>query len=484
MKIVTNILFKDIKTIKNIAAITSEKDKDGKDAKDRDSQPTEIDTNTYPENTNIQDDDDFEKLVLVNKKYDLALKKFLSSVQGEEIVPSRLEKVDTAPLVNDEKDAKYTMNKDAVKVKKGNNVVYTIRVYNEGEVDSYVEEIRDNLPEGLEFIEDSDINKQYRWKKVGNEVRTDYLSKEVNPDKIIKAFNKETREISYQEVKIEFNVVSKESKIIKNIAEITDDDGDDRDSTPDNNKPEEDDQDYENIIPGIYDLALQKFITKLNDKDITSRIPMITIDKDGKITYNHTKEPLTVVNKSIIIYTIRVYNEGTLEAYAEEIKDNIPEGLIYLPEHEVNKKYNWKLYNANGEEVENVEEATQIRTTYLSKQESEARGEDNQLKPFDKSLGLSDDNPDYRDVEVAFKVDQAKLGATNSKIKNIAEITKDDGDDEDSTPDNNKPGEDDIDNAPVILGVKTGEAEIYVTLTTIILITMAGGIVLIKKFVL
>jgi len=42
------------KTIKNIAAITSEKDKDGKDAKDRDSQPTEIDTNTYPENTNIQ----------------------------------------------------------------------------------------------------------------------------------------------------------------------------------------------------------------------------------------------------------------------------------------------------------------------------------------------------------------------------------------------------------------------------------------------
>ena len=439
------------KTIKNIAAITSEKDKDGKDAKDRDSQPTEIDTNTYPENTNIQDDDDFEKLVLVNKKYDLALKKFLSSVQGEEIVPSRLEKVDTAPLVNDEKDAKYTMNKDAVKVKKGNNVVYTIRVYNEGEVDSYVEEIRDNLPEGLEFIEDSDINKQYRWKKVGNEVRTDYLSKEVNPDKIIKAFNKETREISYQEVKIEFNVVSKESKIIKNIAEITDDDGDDRDSTPDNNKPEEDDQDYENIIPGIYDLALQKFITKLNDKDITSRIPMITIDKDGKITYNHTKEPLTVVNKSIIIYTIRVYNEGTLEAYAEEIKDNIPEGLIYLPEHEVNKKYNWKLYNANGEEVENVEEATQIRTTYLSKQESEARGEDNQLKPFDKSLGLSDDNPDYRDVEVAFKVDQAKLGATNSKIKNIAEITKDDGDDEDSTPDNNDPDEDDQDDEEIVL---------------------------------
>lgn len=439
------------KTIKNIAAVTAEKDKDGNNAKDRDSQPQEIDTTRYPENTNIQDDDDFEKLVLVNKRYDLALKKFLSSVQGEEIVPSRLEKVDTVPLLNNEKDAKYIMNKDAVKVKTGNNVVYTIRVYNEGELDSYAQEIRDNLPEGLEFIEDSDINKQYRWKRVNNEVRTDYLSKEVNPDKIIKAFNKETGELSYQEVKIEFKVVSKEAKVITNIAEITQDDGDDRDSTPDNNKPEEDDQDYENIIPGIYDLALQKFITKLNDKDITSRVPMITISKDGKITYNHTNEPLTVVNQSIIIYTIRVYNEGTIEGYAEEIKDNIPEGLIYLPEHEINKKYNWKLYNENGEEVENIEDAKEIRTTYLSKQESEARGENNQLKPFDKSLGLSDENPDYRDVQVAFKVDQAKLGGTNSKIKNIAEISKDDGDDNDSTPDNNDPDEDDQDDEEIVL---------------------------------
>ena len=89
------------------------------------------------------------------------------------------------------------------------------------------------------------------------------------------------------------------TKIITNIAEITSDNGDDIDSTPDNNKPEEDDQDYDNIIPAVYDLALQKFITKLGDKDITTRIPQVSTDDNGKIIYVHSKDPLTVVNKMI-----------------------------------------------------------------------------------------------------------------------------------------------------------------------------------------
>lgn len=174
------------------------------------------------------------------------------------------------------------MDKSVAKVATGNSVVYTIRVYNEGEQDAYAEEVKDNIPEGLEYREDSEINKTYRWKVEDGEVVTDYLSKEVNPDKQIKAFDKATGEISYQEVKIEFKVVSKEAKVIKNIAEIKTDDGDDIDSTPDNNKEDEDDQDYDNIIPAVYDLALQKFITKLDDKDITSRVPLLSIDEDGK----------------------------------------------------------------------------------------------------------------------------------------------------------------------------------------------------------
>lgn len=439
-------------TIKNIAAVTEHSDKNGNtDIKDRDSQPTEIDINNYPDNSNIQDDDDFEKLILVNKKYDLALKKFLSAVQGTEIQPSRLQKVNTAPLKAGEKDAEYTMDKSVVKVATGNSVVYTIRVYNEGEQDAYAEEVKDNIPEGLEYVENSEINKTYRWKVVDEKVVTDYLSKAVNPDKQIKAFNKETGEINYQEVKIEFKVVSKEAKVITNVAEIKTDDGDDIDSTPDNNKDGEDDQDYDNIIPAVYDLALQKFITKLNDKDITSRVPLVSVDKDGKITYNHTDEPLTVVNQSTIVYTIRVYNEGTLAAYVEEVKDNIPDGLVFLPDNEINQKYGWKLYDADGKETTNVDEAKYVRTDYLSEAKSKERNEDNQLKPFDKALGITDSNPDYRDVQVAFKIDQSKMKVSDRKIKNIAEITADNGDDIDSTPDNDNPDEDDQDDEEVEL---------------------------------
>ena len=439
-------------TIKNIAAVTKHSDANGNtNVTDRDSQPEEIDIANYPDNSNIQDDDDFEKLVLINKKYDLALKKFLSAVEGKEITPSRLQKVNTAPLQEGKEDAEYTMDKSVVKVATGNSVVYTIRVYNEGEQDAYAEEVKDNIPEGLEYIEDSEINKTYRWKVEDGKVVTDYLSKEVNPDKQIKAFDKATGEISYQEVKIEFKVVSKEAKVIKNIAEIKTDDGDDIDSTPDNNKEDEDDQDYDNIIPAVYDLALQKFITKLDDKDITSRVPLLSIDEDGKITYNHTQDPLTVANQSTVVYTIRVYNEGTIEAYVEEIKDNIPEGLVFLPDNEINQKYGWNLYDENGKETDNVDEAKYVRTDYLSEAKSAERGENNQLKPFDKALGITDSNPDYRDVQVAFKVDQSKMSTMERRIKNIAEITADNGDDIDSTPDNDNPDEDDQDDEEIEL---------------------------------
>ena len=71
---------------------------------------------------------------------------------------------------------------------------------------------------------------------------------------------------------------------------------------------------------------------------------------------------------------------------------------------------------------------------------------------------------------------------------NTAEISKDYNDfgvpDKDSTPDNKKAGEDDIDDAPVMLSVSTGAAKTYFTLTGIVLITIAGGILLIKKYVL
>ena len=73
-------------------------------------------------------------------------------------------------------------------------------------------------------------------------------------------------------------------------------------------------------------------------------------------------------------------------------------------------------------------------------------------------------------------------------MENTAEISDDYNDydipDKDSTPNNKKPGEDDIDDAPVMLSISTGQVRIYFTLGFVILFTIAGGIILIKKYVL
>ena len=73
-------------------------------------------------------------------------------------------------------------------------------------------------------------------------------------------------------------------------------------------------------------------------------------------------------------------------------------------------------------------------------------------------------------------------------MTNIAEISEDDNEydlpDKDSTPDNQEEGEDDIDDAPVMISISTGAARTYFTLGGIVLATLAGGIFLIKKFVI
>ena len=77
---------------------------------------------------------------------------------------------------------------------------------------------------------------------------------------------------------------------------------------------------------------------------------------------------------------------------------------------------------------------------------------------------------------------------TNLGVKiNFAEISKDHNDygtpDIDSTPNNNVPGEDDIDDAPVMLTVKTGsDVIIYISVACGILAILGVGIFGIKKY--
>lgn len=474
--------------IKNISAITEYKNSKGEVITDDiDSDTTEpINPDTYPDNDHIQDDDDFEKLILTESAYDLALKKYITGVASADgtskTIPEDqkryIEVTDTTALVNrngDEKlDAVYKLNKKPVEVSKGDYVTYTIRIFNEGLEDGKVEEIVDSVPDGLQFVpyetnsdgtykSGSNVNYKYGWKTFNEQtvttgwqegIKTTYLK-----DTIIPAFdknqttnpdNKVEKGLSYVDVQVEFKVVTDEHIELKNIAEITKDDGDDNDSTPDNKDPEEDDEDYDVVIPQKFDLALRKFITQIGKQEVTDRIPQVTY-KDGKFKYEHTKEPRIVVKGQTVVYTIRVYNEGSKDGYAAEIKDDMPAGIIFLPDHEINKKYGWEMYDESGNKTEDVSLAKTIRTPYLSKEESDKRGEDNLLLAFDNTKPISETNPSYRDVQVAFEVTQENVTGENRVIINTAEISKDqdkDGkeiDDSDSTPDNDEPEEDDID---------------------------------------
>ena len=156
-----------------------------------------------------------------------------------------------------------------------------------------------------------------------------------------------------------------------------------------------------------------------------------------------------VILKSIVKFAdnINVTNEGELPGYAYEVKDYIPKGLKFVAED--NK--DWK-------ELEDGSVVTEkLKDTLLNPGESAT-------------------------VEIVLTW---KNSTTNTGLKtNYAEISKDSADDIDSTPDNFDKKEDDIDDAQIILSIKTAGATTYIGLVFTVVTILAGGIFLIKKYVI
>ncbi|MFR8103516.1 MAG: thioester domain-containing protein [Clostridia bacterium] len=392
------------------------------------------------------------------EKFDLALRKFITGVNDTAVT----NRVPVVSINNQNGNLVYTHTKEPVPVQNGDTVIYTLRIYNEGTIDGYAKAVTDDVPDGLEFLPENEINKEYRWKASsdGKSITTDYLAKEQEKTagaNLIKHYEPEKALSSteplnpdYRDIKIAFKVIEPNTsdRILTNTAEIADDsdkDGnpiEDIDSTPGNNVPEEDDIDVEHVKLVYFDLALRKFITGVNSLEVNNRIPQVSYDGNaGKLTYEHTKVPVEVTNGDTVIYTLRIYNEGKMDGYANKVVDDVPKGLEFLPDHEINKEYRWTI----------SEDGKQIATDYLAKENEEKEGA-NLIKAFDKNKEISSEeplNPDYRDIKIAFKVTEPNT--SDRIITNTAEIADDsdkDGkpvEDVDSTPGNNVPEEDDID---------------------------------------
>ena len=476
--------------IRNEACISADTDEEGKDITDRDSDPDKW--------VKYEDDEDYDNIIL--QSFDLALRKFIVAVSSDEEIANdeylknadgsykRAPVVDTSKLNTTDESGKiittaiYNHTKEPVLVKQNDMVIYMLRVYNEGDVNGYASEIKDHLPPYLEFV-DNEYNKKYGWEvsEDGRTVTTKYLE-----DSLVKKAEKDKDGkyvLSYVEVPIMCKVSenAKTSENITNIADITEYKDEnkniatDRDSQSNNVKlpsddklptykddekgeyvpGQQDDDDFEKVIVKIFDLSLRKWVTQA-----------IVIDKNGTVITETGHQPYDDPEEIVKVdlhrkhindvtvkfrYSIRVTNEGEIAGYAKEITDYVPEGLKFLPEDNPG----WI------DEGNNV-----ISTTLLA---------DKLLQPGE-----------YADVEVVLTWINSE---DNMGLKvNTAEISKDYNDydvpDIDSTPDNKKPGEDDIDDAPVMLSVSTGTAKTYFTLGGIVLVTLAGGIFLIKKYIL
>ena len=477
-------------TIRNEAAITEDTDENGDPVDDRDSSTEDW--------VKYEDDEDYDNIIL--QSFDLALRKFVVAVSNDETIDdeeylknadgsySRAPVVDTSLLNTTDADgnlittAIYNHTKEPVLVQIDDYVVYMLRVYNEGETAGYAAEIKDHLPPYLEFV-DNEFNKEYGWEvsEDGRTVTTRYLE-----NSLIEAASKNEEGgyvLSYVDVPIMCKITNNAptSENITNIADITEYQDEnkepvrDRDSNEDNvNLPsdeelpnykddvtgdyipgQEDDDDFEKVVIKIFDLSLRKWVTQA-----------IVIDKDGQTITETGHQPYDDPEEIVKVelhrkhindvtvkfrYKIRVTNEGEIAGYAKEVTDYIPEGLRFIAEDNPG----WT------DEGNNVISTRLLENTLL--------------------------NPgEYAEVEVVLTWinDENNMGL---KV-NTAEISEDYNDydvpDIDSTPDNKEEGEDDIDDAPVMLSVGTGTARTYFTLGLVVLVTIAGGIFVIKKYVL
>lgn len=525
---------------------------------------------TTPDQTPSQEEgpyyreDDEDIAVIIPANFDLALEKWVSKVirkddNGEE-TERKYEDRNT-------QDNNVENREGDIIVRTGDTVVYTIRVYNQGNIDGYAEKIMDSNPDGLEFIAGNEINKKFGW-EVGEDgkVYTTFLSKEngekLKEDLAIQEENEEDEEITedseeitenemteeekafyemykdgtmlkrhdewtlhigknfengeykpgscencdYKDIQIAFKVgkTVKENKEsitrIVNLAEIVEDrtvvteknivDGEEKevliedlpdvDSTPDNyigdfeeGRPREDDEDIAVIVPEIFDLALQKWITSYEitvegqtstvetTQNYDSTIDEKTGSKLVKIDLDAKKLDSTIIK---VKYGIRVVNEGTIPGYVKELTDYIPAGTEFYAED--NKDAAGKAYwvlDGNNKIVTSV--------AYEDKM-------DTLMQPGDSQIFY---------VTLRWINNQENMGLKN----NIVEISKDynewDVPDVDSDPGNavdrleTKNWEDDEDEVPFLLTVKTGEWIIYFGVTFAVLLVALGVTIVIKK---
>lgn len=214
-------------------------------------------------------------------------------------------------------------------------------------------------------------------------------------------------------------------------------------------------QDITNIDMGVvknpkFDLKLDKVISKITVTD--SKGTKTHEYKDTKLAKLDLEAKKVNGTTIMIEYKIRVTNEGAIAGYAKKIVDYLPQDMKFSSE--LNK--DWYTGN-NGTNLYNAS----LANTLIAPGETK---------------------------EITLLLTKKMTNNNTGIINNVAEIAESYNElglvDFDSTPANKVQGEDDTSNADAIIGTKTGEIYIYITLTLITISILGVGIYMINKKVL
>ena len=205
------------------------------------------------------------------------------------------------------------------------------------------------------------------------------------------------------------------------------------DSDPDNNDPDEDDIDNEKIKVKYFDLSLKKWVTA----SIVTYDGETTVTETGHNGEENPEPPAKVeirgsrISKTTVKFrfNIKVTNEGEIAGYVKELIDYVPEGLKFIPEDNPM----WR------------EQDGKILTDQL------------------KDVLIEPGQSETVEIVLTWINDKNNMGLKTNWAEIYEDYNEYNSPDIDSTPGNEIKGEDDIDDAPVMLSVVTGSTTTYIT---------------------
>ena len=210
----------------------------------------------------------------------------------------------------------------------------------------------------------------------------------------------------------------------------------------------------------IYNVDLGLIEDKKFDLRLDKIVKNITVNNNSgtKTTqYNRDLARIDIQAKDsdsstmVVEYTLRITNEGAIPGYAKRIADYLPDTLSFSSE------LNSDWFEGNDGTIYN----TSLANTIINPGETKEISLTLTTKVTDNSYGLITNNAE------------------------LIESSNDYGmEDVDSVAGNNSTNEDDYSTANIILGVKTGQVFIYVTLTLTIIAIIGVGTYIIKMRVL